>query len=342
MVLERIANPSIGESRFLSSSLSRTAKERINNFMKITFAPNGWTPIISELDLANITQEQVHMLECIVGTQTLAVIKNQQHMTINDEVRFLKMFGDVDINKPQVKNVVIDGSERILRRVTGKRRADGSAEGMFGFKEILPWHANPVEDPNRKSMVYLRGISGTDGSVTSFTNHVRALENSLPLFLKEYFAKENFHTIHQHDHSKDIAAETIMNIYGTEDRPSMYDLSELPTLIYQNIFGTKGLYFSWFQFSKFKELDVEESTKIQTLLRCCILSDQKNIYDHNWSDGDVILSDQWFGLHKRHPFEQIEDRLLHRGVVEYSDHSTSYLNQARELLNQQSQTCPVS
>ena len=26
MVLERIANPSIGESRFLSSSLSRTAK----------------------------------------------------------------------------------------------------------------------------------------------------------------------------------------------------------------------------------------------------------------------------------------------------------------------------
>ena len=40
MVLERIANPSIGESRFLSSSLSRTAKFfRISsaNIIKISF-----------------------------------------------------------------------------------------------------------------------------------------------------------------------------------------------------------------------------------------------------------------------------------------------------------------
>jgi alpha-ketoglutarate-dependent taurine dioxygenase len=303
--------------------------------MKITFAPNGWTPIISELDLANITQEQVHMLECIVGTQTLAVIKNQQHLTVNDEVKFLKMFGGVDINKPHVKNVVIDGSERILRRVTGKRRADGSAEGMFGYKEVLPWHANPVEDPNRKSMVYLRGISGTQGSITSFTNHARALKSSLPVFFKEYFSKENFHTIHEHDHTYDMAAETIMNIYGTTNRPSMYDPSEFPTLIYQNIFGTKGLYFSWFQFTKFKELDDEESTKIRDILRFSILNDQNNIYDHNWSNGDVILSDQWLGLHKRHHFEQIEDRLLHRGVVEYSSKSPEFLEKTRALLDNQ-------
>jgi len=301
--------------------------------MKIQIASNGWTPIISDIDLANITQEQVHILSCIVGTQTLAVIKNQQHLTIQDEIKFLKMFGNVDVNGPHVKNVVIDGSERILRRVTGKRRADGSAEGMFGSKELLPWHANPVEDPKRKSVVYLRGISGTSGSITSFTNHVRAWQISLPKFFKDYFIKENLHTIHEHDHSNDIATETMINLYGTEYRPSMYTHDNLPTLIYQNKFGTTGLYFSWFQFGKFQELDQIESEKIKNILRYCIVNND-NIYDHHWNDGDIVLSDQWFGVHKRHPFEQIEDRLLHRGVVEYSDHSVNYLNDAQKLLNQ--------
>lgn len=300
--------------------------------MKITLAANGWTPIITDLDLGNITQDQAYVLNCIVGTQTLAIVKNQQHLTVDQEVNFLKQFGTVDVNGPNVRNVVIDESGRVLRRVTGKRRDNGSSLGMFGSKELLPWHANPVEDPNRKSVVYLRGIAGTEGSITSFTNHSRAWAVTLPKFFKEYLFSQNLHTLHEHDHSNDIATETMMNLYGTAYRPSTYNHDNLPTLIYQNKFGVSGLYFSWGQFSKFKELDKEESTKIRDLLRFCILSDQNNIYDHQWTDGDVVLSDQWFGLHKRHPFEQIEDRLLHRGVVEYSDQSVPYLEKARSLL----------
>jgi alpha-ketoglutarate-dependent taurine dioxygenase len=304
--------------------------------MNITFASNGWTPIISGLDLADITQEQVHVLECIVGTQTLAVIKNQQHLTIDDEVKFLKMFGSVDINKPEVKNVVIDGSDRILRRVTGKRRVDGSAEGLFGNKKELGWHANPVEDPERRSVVYLRGISGTKNSITSFTNHARAWNLSLPKFLKDYLIDQNLHTVHEHDHTtNDIATETMLDLYGTTYRPSMYDPNFLPTMVYKNIFGTTGLYFSWSQFTKFKELDLDESKKIRDILRLIVLNDQKNIYDHHWTNGDVILSDQWLGLHKRHAFEQIEDRLLHRGVVEYSGNSLEFLEKTHNLLNNQ-------
>jgi alpha-ketoglutarate-dependent taurine dioxygenase len=300
--------------------------------MKIQFAPNGWTPIISELDLANITQEQVHILECIVGTQTLAVIKNQQHLTVNDEVTFLKMFGGVDINKPEVQNVVVDESERMLRRVTGKKRADNSSMGIFNSKETLGWHANPVEDPNRKSVVYLRGITGTSGSITSFTNHCRAWNVCLPSFVKDYLIEKNLHTLHEHDRTGAAEAETMMNLFGTTRRASMYSQDQLPALLYQNKFGTTGLYLSWSQFTKFRELEHGESAKIRDLLRFFIMNDQSNIYDHKWTDGDVLLSDQWLGLHKRHAFEQIEDRLLHRGVVEYSDESINFLNDALSLL----------
>lgn len=300
--------------------------------MKIQFASNGWTPIISGLDLAKITQDQAYILGCIVGTQTLAVIKNQPHLTIDQEVDFLKMLGTVDVDGPRVKNVVVDESNRMLRRVTGKKRDDNSSMGLFESKEILPWHANPVEDPDRKSVVYLRGVSGTNGSITSFTNHARAWNVSLPSFVKDYLIEQNLHTLHEHDHTNDIATETMMNLFGTTHRPSMYSQDQLPTLLYQNKFGTKGLYLSWLQFSKFRELEHEESAKIKDLLRFFIMNDQNNIYDHTWTDGDVVLSDQWLGLHKRHAFEQIEDRLLHRGVVEYSDESVNFLNDALSLL----------
>lgn len=300
--------------------------------MQIQLASNGWTPIISDLDLATITQEQAHILNCIVGTQTLAIIKNQQHLTIDQEVKFLKMFGDVDVNGPNVKNVVIEESGRILRRVTGKKRQDGATTGMFGAKQELPWHANPVEDPKRKSVVYLRGITGTTGSITSFTNHVRAWQLSLPEFVKNYIVEQNLHVLHEHDHSSDIASQTMLDLYGTTYRPSKYRPEQLPTLVYQNKFGTQGLYFSWGQFGKFVELDNVESCKIKDILRFCILHSQENIYDHEWQDGDVLLSDQWFGLHKRHAFDQIEDRLLHRGVVEYSDDSVKFLDEAASML----------
>jgi hypothetical protein len=44
MVLERIANPSIGESRFLSSSLSRTAKyfALLVKWYNTCFVIRGW------------------------------------------------------------------------------------------------------------------------------------------------------------------------------------------------------------------------------------------------------------------------------------------------------------
>ena len=36
------------------------------------------------------------------------------------------------------------------------------------------------------------------------------------------------------------------------------------------------------------------------------------MYHHDWQDGDVLLSEQWLGIHKRWKFEGIIERTLHR------------------------------
>ena len=46
-----------------------------------------------------------------------------------------------------------------------------------------------------------------------------------------------------------------------------------------------------------------------------ILQD-KYRYDHHWKDGDLVLSEQWLTIHKRHAFERMDKRLMHRITIE--------------------------
>ena len=219
--------------------------------MKISLADNGWTPIISDVDLNNISKEDIDLIGCLTGRQTLVVIKNQGHLAAQDDVNFVKRFGSPDINADYVKNVVIDGTERIMRRVTGKKDANGKWTGIFGMKEELNWHANPVEDPNRRSVVYLRAIEGTAGSITSFTNHARAWQNNISDSLKEYILNSNLHVMHAHEHDSTVVRETIEALYDGKVNRKFPDGVPAPLLLHKNKFGAIGTFISWNQFNKF-------------------------------------------------------------------------------------------
>jgi taurine dioxygenase len=40
-------------------------------------------------------------------------------------------------------------------------------------------------------------------------------------------------------------------------------------------------------------------------------------YDHHWKDGDVVISEQWLTIHKRHEFDNMSNRVLHRIAFDY-------------------------
>jgi alpha-ketoglutarate-dependent taurine dioxygenase len=47
------------------------------------------------------------------------------------------------------------------------------------------------------------------------------------------------------------------------------------------------------------------------------ITQDKYCYFHNWQDGDVSLSDQWLGVHKRMHFEGMTERVVHRATFNY-------------------------
>jgi alpha-ketoglutarate-dependent taurine dioxygenase len=91
-----------------------------------------------------------------------------------------------------------------------------------------------------------------------------------------------------------------------------------PSVVHTNNAGKTGLFFPFLQISHFVGMTKEESQKIiQPLTE--FTTQEKYCYHHDWEDGDLVLSEQWLGIHKRWRFEQIATRLLHRAVFDFPD-----------------------
>jgi alpha-ketoglutarate-dependent taurine dioxygenase len=91
-----------------------------------------------------------------------------------------------------------------------------------------------------------------------------------------------------------------------------------PNLVQKNIAGKIGLFFPFLQIHQIDGMDELESKKFIESLRDKILQ-EKYMYHHDWEDGDVVLSEQWLGIHKRWRFENINNRVVHRICLDFSN-----------------------
>ena len=80
-------------------------------------------------------------------------------------------------------------------------------------------------------------------------------------------------------------------------------------LVYTNEAGVTGLFFPYLQILGGVPQDLYEYLKNH------ILKD-KYRYDHYWEDGDVVISEQWLTIHKRHAFEKMNKRLMYRIAID--------------------------
>ena len=68
----------------------------------------------------------------------------------------------------------------------------------------------------------------------------------------------------------------------------------------------------------------DEFKEVHTELVDQILKDESYAYHHDWVDGQIVLSDQWMSIHKRWQFDRMEERVLHRIALDYSNVYKSY------------------
>jgi alpha-ketoglutarate-dependent taurine dioxygenase len=68
----------------------------------------------------------------------------------------------------------------------------------------------------------------------------------------------------------------------------------------------------------FAGMTEDQSLPIIEKLRDHIIQ-ERFMYHHDWKDGDLLLSEQWLGIHKRWKFEGINKRTLHRIESDFSN-----------------------
>jgi taurine dioxygenase len=276
---------------------------------------NGWTVMLDDFDFATATQEDIDEMACLLATNTLVVARGQQHLTVQDEMRIAHMFGDVESlaaleSTEPYSHVIIPGTNGEVVRVTGELDEHGEP-GLFGHVSDLDWHCNMPGTPARKPLVWLLGVKGTAGSRTSWTNNIWAYDDLDAGTRREIQDLRMVCGWRRGSYSEfDFGKARSVD----EDFNENYT----PNMVHTNIGGRTGLFFPFLQFRNFVGMTEEESREVIRPLRDHVLQ-ERYIYHHDWQDGDVVIAEQWLGIHKRWKFEGMQDRVLHRTTFDFAN-----------------------
>lgn len=279
--------------------------------MKITTLNNGWTIEIEDLDLRKATDEEINTIGQLINTNTVVVLRDQ-NLSVNDEMVAANRFGNIrqfPYNEDH-RGMLVEDSDRHIIRVSGELD-DHGRPGLFGHVTELDWHCNDSAHENRKPHIWLYGVAGTVGSRTSWINNIlsyEALQKEDPEFFN--FVKD-FKVVCGYETGR----YSPMQLTGEHKSVNPYFT---PSIVYTNIAGKTGFYFSPLQVFYFAGMTEDQSLPIIEKLRDHIIQ-ERFMYHHDWKDGDLLLSEQWLGIHKRWKFEGINKRTLHRIESDFSN-----------------------
>lgn len=235
----------------------------------------------------------------------LVVVARKQSFTAQELIDFADRIGEWErLPADVVAQRSPDGVDGV-QRVCAGHNPDGTAMGLFGHDDDLEWHANrPSSEKDRKPIVLLHAVKASAGSRISWANMVMAYDE-LPEERKQWLNGK-------------------LGIYGFE--PNTYTQSfniwkphrneKGQPFVRTGPTGLKGMFFPRYQFFGFKDVEPEENDRVvQELIDHAY--QEKYFYHHDYQDGDIIMGDQWFTVHKRWACE-LGERLLYRVTMDWS------------------------
>lgn len=187
-----------------------------------------------------------------------------------------------------------------VQRVTGMKK-NNQDTGIFGSGK-LDWHSNMNGPFNRAPGVALQGVSGVEGSSTSWMDTTAAYAD-----LPEEIKHRCQNVTGVFEYSPEIWAEGLpawQYDYMLRNKEAFY---EMP-LINRSAKGKIGLYFHYMNKCRFPS----DPDLLDILKKHCF--QEKYLYTLDWRPGDIHLSDQVLTLHKRNEDDPkiLSKRVLHR------------------------------
>jgi alpha-ketoglutarate-dependent taurine dioxygenase len=296
--------------------------------MEYKLHKNGWTVFLGNFDFANATQAQADDIARLVSTNVAVVAQgsNVENLTPEDQVKFCSMMGHLEEYHDDTawgRAIALSNDEigNKIQRVTGAVNDEGHP-GLFGHDEELDWHNNTPWDPKRKPVVFLKSLSGAEGSRTSWTNTQLAYEDLKkedPAFIAELEAKNYRIVCGWHAEGGHTTMYSYWSEFGELDKEVKNDESAMP-LVFTNESGRKGFYLPFLQTFSFYGMTREQSLPIlERIWNYCL--QEKYMYHHDWIPGgsEVVIAEQWLSTHKRNEFAGMKTRFMQRSAVDYTN-----------------------
>ena len=301
--------------------------------MKYKLHDNGWTVLVYDFDVKNSTQEEADEIAKLISSNIVVYINDPRlaDITPEDQVRFCEMIGDIrtlDITDIRSISSAISTDEvgRKIQRVTAEKNEQGY-QGLFGHKEPLDWHNNRPWDLKRKPIVQLKTVRGAEGSRTSWSNTILAyadMKKEFPDFIADLEEKKYRVVCGWKDRSEGGHTTMYTEWAGIEQFKPLIgrnrsEETAMP-LIFTNEGGNTGFFLPYLQSFNLLGLTDEESKPILEKIWNYTMRD-KYVYHHDWAPGnqEVVIAEQWNSVHKRWEFDDMENRVLHRLSMDYSN-----------------------
>lgn len=180
-----------------------------------------------------------------------------------------------------------------LARVSYERDQRGRPRGFFSNGE-LDWHSDRQSVDDAQVVIGLMSLWGTEGSQTAFLKTADAYER---LSAEDRSMVDELVTVWRWDGGRMSEGLIPKQMEVLNYNMVPMDGMEAP-LLSRTASGVKGMRFPSHSFSHFRGMSRRESLCFKDHL-WSLLNDERNIYVHDWQDGEIIFMDQNITLHAR-------------------------------------------
>lgn len=265
--------------------------------MKITAFSEGCGAVVTDLQLANLTNDALVELRAVFAEYGLLFFRNQD-LTPDQHLEFAERFGRIVINKFFKPTTEFPQIAEVRKEKTQQTNIGGG------------WHTDHSYDaiPAMGSILVARTLPKTGGD-TQFAN-LAAAYDALPEALKNRI--ENLRAVHSNTH-----------LYGENGLYRLTDLSEQlggmdrvgdathPVVIIHPESGRKVLYVNPGHTIQFEGWDFTESRALLDELYGHVVQPQFTC-SFNWLPGSVTFWDNRCTWHQANNDYQGQVRLMHR------------------------------
>ena len=272
-----------------------------NSIMQPTLTSTDATlgAIVTDIDLANLTEPQWNIIEDSFHEYVALVFPNQ-NLTEEEQISFAKRFGDIELLRPNQSIEAV----KISNQNDDGTFSDSEDIGYKNQRGNETWHTDSSYMPiAAKASILSAQVIPAEGGETELADMSAAYEELNKAMRDQISDLRAYHSLYQSQAKAGYTIKTGAH-YGYHNMGAPLR----PLIKIHPVTGRKSLFIGRHAY-QIAGMECEKSQKLLDEL-LCFACQPPRIYTHKWHPGDVIMWDNRCVLHRARPYQHKEVRTL--------------------------------